>query len=41
MRNALLLAAVACVAAGAFLIWIPAGLIVTGLLGGALILLSE
>ncbi len=41
MRNVLLLAAAACVSFGVFLIWIPAGFVVTGLLGGALILLSE
>lgn len=41
MRNALLLVAYALVVAGACLIAVPAGLIVAGLLGGALILLSE
>lgn len=41
MRNAVLLACAALVAFGVFLIWIPAGFVVTGLLGGALVLLSD
>lgn len=41
VRLALFLAAGAFIAAGAFLVFIPAGLIVTGCLCGALAYLSE
>lgn len=41
MRNVLLVVAIALVVAGATLVYVPAGLVLAGLLLGAAVLLSE